>query len=83
MIGFMTSGSVEYFQTSDVLALVFDNNAEPSLNGLQPNHMDGDSSQPTFSGTPQKISVRSRRNRKPQSRGELKEVTAVIGNVRN
>lgn len=50
MIGFMTSGSVEYFQTSDVLALVFDN-AEPVLNGLQPkglqpNRINGDSSQP-------------------------------------
>ena len=28
MIGFMTSHSVEYFQTSDVLALIFDNNTE-------------------------------------------------------
>jgi len=32
MIGFITSGSVEYFQTSDVLALMFDNDAEPLHN---------------------------------------------------
>ena len=44
VIGFMTSGSVEYFATSDVLALMFDA-SEPPLNGLQPNHMNnGDSS---------------------------------------
>lgn len=45
MIGFMTSGAVEYFQTSDVLAIMFDNNAETSGNGLQPNHRNSDSSQ--------------------------------------
>jgi hypothetical protein len=76
MIGFMTAGSVEYFQTSDVLALMFDSNAEPSPNGLQPNHMNGDS-QPTSPGTPHKISVRSRTDRKAQSRPQPKEVNTV------
>jgi len=42
MIGFMTSGAVEYFATSDVLALMFDS-ADSPLNGLQPNHLNGDS----------------------------------------
>lgn len=42
VIGFMTSGAVEYFATSDVLALMFDG-ADSPLNGLQPNHMNGDS----------------------------------------
>ena len=42
MVGFMTSGAVEYFATSDVLALMFDGTESP-LNGLQPNHMNGDS----------------------------------------
>jgi hypothetical protein len=77
MIGFMTAGSVEYFQTSDVLALMFDSNAEPSPNGLQPNHMNGDSSQPTFPGTPQRTSVRSRTDRKAQSRPQPREVNPV------
>lgn len=48
-IGFMTTHSIEYFQTTDVLSLTFDSNtrddnSEPSTNGLQPNHMDGGSS---------------------------------------
>jgi hypothetical protein len=53
-IGFMTAHSVEYFQTADVLALIFDNNnggnntgdrnPEPSTNGPHANHMDGSSS---------------------------------------
>src|SRR5713101_7197511 len=41
-IGFMTAGTVEYFATSDVLALIFDNNDSP-LSGLQPNPMRGKS----------------------------------------
>src|SRR5215813_2002696 len=38
MIGFMSSGGVEYFATADVLALIFDNNDTP-LSGVQPNPM--------------------------------------------
>jgi len=78
MIGFMTSGSVEYFQTSDVLALMFDNNVEPSVNSLQPNHMDGNSPQMTLPGVAQKIGTHFRSARKPHSRPELKEADAVI-----
>ena len=36
-IGFMTSGAVEYFSTGDVLAIIFDNNPDTSMNGVQPN----------------------------------------------
>jgi hypothetical protein len=39
-IGFMTAGAVEYFATSDVLVLIFDNNESP-LSGLQPSPMTG------------------------------------------
>jgi hypothetical protein len=42
LVGFMSSGAVEYFSTSDVLALMFDSSESP-LNDLQPNHMNGDS----------------------------------------
>ena len=41
-IGFMTAGAVEYFATSDVLVLIFDNNESP-LSGLQPSPMNGQS----------------------------------------
>jgi hypothetical protein len=41
-IGFMTAGSVEYFATSDVLVLIFENNDSP-MSGLQPNPMKGNS----------------------------------------
>jgi hypothetical protein len=57
VIGFMTSGSVEYFATSDVLALMFDA-SEPPLNGFQPSHMNGDSS---WQPKTQNMSVRPRR----------------------
>lgn len=77
MIGFMTSGSVEYFQTSDVLALMFDSNVESPVNGLQPNHMNGASPQMTLPGTTRTISVHPRRKGKPQSRPELKDVAAL------
>ena len=41
-IEFMTHQTVEYFPTSDVLALMFDNN-DASLGQLQPNSLDQDS----------------------------------------
>ena len=41
-IGFMTAGAVEYYATSDVLVLIFDNNDSP-LSGLRPNPMRGKS----------------------------------------
>jgi hypothetical protein len=68
MVGFMTSGAVEYFQTSDVLALMFDSNVDPALNGLQPNHLNGSPAQMAFQGTAQRTSVRSGRNKKPHSK---------------
>jgi hypothetical protein len=41
-IGFMTGGSsVEYFSTSEVLALIFDGANDSPLSGLQPNPMKG------------------------------------------
>jgi hypothetical protein len=42
-IGFMTGRTVEYLPTSDVLALIFDDNSDPSLGGLQPSPMKGKS----------------------------------------
>ncbi len=43
LIGFMSSGAVEYFATKDVLALIFDKNADSPLSGLQPEPMRGES----------------------------------------
>ena len=40
-VGFMSGGSVEYFTTSDVLALIFDNTNDSPLSGIQPNPMKG------------------------------------------
>jgi len=40
-IGFMTGGTLEYFATSDVLVLIFDNTNDAPLRGLQPNPMKG------------------------------------------
>jgi hypothetical protein len=75
LIAFMTSGAVEYFPTSDVLALLFDN-TEPPFNGIQPNHMNGDSAQPTQPGTTRNISGRPRK-KTHQSQGKLKRADAV------
>ena len=66
-IGFMTAGAVEYFATSDVLVLIFDNNESP-LSGLQPNPMKGQSlSQPRV----QRISVSRVRSRQPAIRAAV------------
>jgi hypothetical protein len=68
-IGFMTAHSVEYFQTADVLALVFDNSPESSSSGPQSNHMDGSASPAVVS--PPKISpinMSPRRGRRPVPR---------------
>lgn len=78
MIGFMTSGSVEYFQISDVLALMFDNSAQPSINGLQPNHMDGSLPQMAFPATAQKINAHPRRNKKPYTEPQLKKAHTAL-----
>jgi len=71
MIGFMTSGAVEYFATSEVLALMFDS-ADSPLNGLQPNHMKGDSSWQT---PMHNMSVRPG---KRQTQRRLQQVSAVL-----
>jgi hypothetical protein len=42
VIGFMTGRSIEYFATSDVLMLVFDNDPDGPLSSLQPSPMNGD-----------------------------------------
>jgi hypothetical protein len=42
-VGFMTGRTVEYLPTSDVLALIFDDNSGDSLGGLQPSPMKGHS----------------------------------------
>ena len=47
MIGFMTAQSVEYFQTSEVVALMFDNNSSSASNGLWPNRRGGNPAQPS------------------------------------
>lgn len=58
LVGFMSSGAIEYFSTSDVLALMFDNSESP-LNDLQPNHMNGDSWQAPQTRS---MSLRPRKN---------------------
>jgi hypothetical protein len=64
-IGFMTAGTVEYYATSEVLVLIFDNNDSP-LSGLQPNPMKGKSlAQPRV----RQISAATRdRSRQPRIR---------------
>lgn len=36
MIGFMTGAAVEYFSTTEVLALIFDRSPDAPLGGVQP-----------------------------------------------
>jgi hypothetical protein len=55
-VGFMTGGMVEYFATSEVLVLIFDNNESP-LSGLRPN--------PTKNQPAAQTSGRSRTARSP------------------
>jgi hypothetical protein len=78
MVGFMTSGSVEYFQTSDVLALMFDTNVEPSVSGLQPNRMNGDSPRMAAPATAQKISVQSGTDRKLHGQTTPRKANAAL-----
>jgi len=40
-IGFMTAGAIEYFATTEVLAIVFDSATDSSLGGLQQNSLKG------------------------------------------
>jgi hypothetical protein len=39
VVGFMTGGTIQYFSTSDVLALIFDPSSNIPLGGLQPESM--------------------------------------------
>ena len=68
MIGFMTAQSVVYFQTSDVVALMFDNNSSSPANGAQPNRMDGNPSQPACSPAAHKAIPNRNRNGKSEIR---------------
>jgi len=74
-IGFMTAGSVEYFATSDVLVLIFENNDSP-LSGLQPNPMKGHSlAQPRV----RQIEARTRDNiRQPRLRLTTSRVSSDV-----
>ena len=49
VIGFMTAGSIQYFATTDVLALIFDNIDSP-MSGARPDPMKGVSPRNTQSG---------------------------------
>ncbi|MGB9196136.1 MAG: hypothetical protein WCB53_04340 [Terriglobales bacterium] len=84
-IGFMTAHSVEYFQTSEVLALVFDNtpesNSTPAPNALQSNPMNGNSSRAASSGRVKQTSAQSRRKRKPQLHAGPKRADIVSSYV--
>ena len=71
-IGFMTGGSVEYFPTSEVLALIFDSTNDSPLSGLQPNPMKGQPAVRAVAGV-RRISA-STRGRVEQSR---RQATAV------
>ena len=85
MVGFMTSGAVEYFATADVLALMFDNNTDSPLNGVlpnhfQPNHRNGDSSSEALPARPRETSTRPR-TRKLQSKAKAEPANAVPASV--
>lgn len=75
MIGFMTSGTIEYFSTSDVLALMFENNSESPLGGLQPNHMKGDAAVGQ-SGNLRTLSSKTTK-RKNRAKGESVSLTSA------
>lgn len=75
MIGFMTSGAIEYFATADVLALMFDNSEAP-LNGLPPNHLNGSSSWQAQTGL--RTMRRGLPTKKWQPARSLKCVNAVL-----
>ncbi len=65
MVGFMSSGAVEYFSTSDVLALMFDGSDNP-FNGVQPNHMNGSSAGAPALGITRNRSVVPRKTTRPR-----------------
>jgi hypothetical protein len=72
-IGFMTGGTVEYFATSDVLVLIFDNTNDAPLSGLQPNPMKGQSpARPSGIARVRKINASTRdRTRQPKQRATV------------
>lgn len=66
-IGFMTGGTIEYFATTDVLVLIFDNGNDSPLSGLQPNPMKGPSpARPSGTARVRRISASTQdRTRQP------------------
>lgn len=70
-IGFMTGRTVEYFATSDVLILTFDNNADSPMSGHQLNPMKRDSARAGSQTRLRQI------NASPQSGGQHRRSKAV------
>jgi len=68
VIGFMTSSGVEYFATTDVLALIFDNSSEAPLGGLQPNHMKSGAAPEFTPGTVRQMSDSEQRGKRGTKR---------------
>ena len=72
-IGFMTGGTIEYFATTDVLVLIFDNGNDSPLSGLQQNPMKGLS--PARSSGPASVR-RISASRQGRTRQPTEEATA-------
>jgi len=75
-IGFMSGRTVEYFATSDVLVLIFDNTNDAPLSGLQPNPKGQSPVQPSGIARVRRIKA-SMRDRTQQPRQ-----TATVGSNR-
>jgi hypothetical protein len=82
-IGFMTGATIEYFATTDVLVLIFDNGNDSPLSGLQPNPMKGPSpARPSGTARVRRISASTQdRTRQPTEEGggcfELRKSTQM------
>jgi hypothetical protein len=75
-IGFMTAGTLEYFATSEVLALVFDNSSDFPVRGLSPSPMKGHSLRPLRRGATttrvQRVSVLTHNRYRPVAIGSTR-----------
>jgi hypothetical protein len=82
-VGFMTGGAVEYFATSEILVLMFDNGNDSPLSELKPNPMKGHA-RPTPAGVRhlRRISSSAQNRVSAKNVSSEKQKTASISNSR-
>ena len=77
VVGFMTGSAIEYFATSDVLALIFERNLDSPLSGTRPDPMKRNVSPRISRGNTRQVNAQAGEH-KSSSKPRLTQASALL-----